>query len=707
MTKRPFAEQFEFGGLRVTRVGPSISIENTRTPEEHQAFLDHVRKTRPELRARITQKVEELKHLLQELDPLDVIANVAFSQVFINPEKYKEYEHEGRQAYVEYVTLACLSSPYHEGTRLLGKAEFEPLLRTIEEIFTGTLWYYGTEFATRAREEPDPLDDLRFKTRLNELFVRNPGYSHHLEEVLQKLFSFRPIAEWMMRTLGFGIEDIFACAKGIATLMETRLHERRDIARATEREVRGELRAYKRTGKAEGKLPAETLERLAPLKERHARREIRHIVIAWTFLALGDTLSFTPDELASIVALPSDRVRAVLETFSLAFSEVDAAVLDPAPITHPLQRKPLVRHEDRYLCPAPTMVLWAVRPLLESLLNPGGGDARDTTQALWEAYQQARGGLLVREGINYLARALRRAQSDVELSYTMTQGGVEKTYDLDGLVLFDTIALLVEGKAGGLSPAARRGAPSLLEDLRQLVTEPHVQALRARDFIAAQVEPRFRRSDGTEIVFDKSRYRTLILVSLTLEPLDAFTTATQQIQDLGIFADDTLPWNVQILDLRVISELTEFPSQLVHYLKRRLRLHEIGKLEAHDELDWFGHYLRHGLYFEDQASSTGPTRIGLQSYTTEMDSYYLYVTGDRTSPVPMPRQPMPDLIRRILQELEDHDGEGYVMVSTSLLELGWKERKQVAKYFDIIRSRSARDGKIHDFTLIFSEGRSP
>ena len=47
----------------------------------------------------------------------------------------------------------------------------------------------------------------------------------------------------------------------------------------------------------------------------------------------------------------------------------------------------------------------------------------------------------------------------------------------------------------------------------------------------------------------------------------------------------------------IIADFLDFPSQFIHYLRRRTRLNEVAKTYAHDEIDWFGHYLNKGLYF--------------------------------------------------------------------------------------------------------------
>lgn len=699
MPKRPFSEVFEGPGFRIVRRGRWTFVDSHRTPEEHRALLTSLAEYHQKLPDTIRAKVTELEHLLQRFNPLDVIANVALKNLFTNPETYKEYAHEGAQAHVEYVTLLSLKSPFRAGeTRLISGPDLDKIFLLLKEIFHHTIWYYATEHVDPERPDPPSVtQELRFHTIVHELMVRNPGYAHHLEDLLRGLFGPEPASSWLQATLGFNIEDAIRLSRATASLFEKKLRERADQARAQRKGLLSAVRRFKRTGEAPDETDRELLQRLATVKEKKLQGEISHVAVGWVFYAIGDTSSFTAAELAAEAGVGEAIAEDFLKTFVIGFGSVPSDFSLPAP-THPLQQTPILRHPNGFLCPVPGMTHWAIRPRFEALMK---ADRR-----LWDRYQKARAAFLVDEALRLLGSTLRRAQIFRNLQYTVeTPKGPQPT-ELDGLAVFDTVLFLLEAKSGELTPAARRGAPlGMTEDLRALVAEPHRQALRARDYIRNADVPMFTTPDGQSITLDRARYHTTILVTVTAEPLDIFTTTLYRLKDLGIFADDELPWAVQILDLRVISELIEFPSQFVHYLIRRLRLNQLAKITAHDELDWFGHYLSEGLYFDWFFRETNAGGLRLQTYTTEIDDYYLYTTGQRQTPAPKPRQPMPDLYRELLREIEEKDGDGYVLVSTTLLELGWPERKQIAKYLQLTRERARRDGKIHDFTLVFTESQ--
>ena len=205
------------------------------------------------------------------------------------------------------------------------------------------------------------------------------------------------------------------------------------------------------------------------------------------------------------------------------------------------------------------------------------------------------------------------------------------------------------------------------------------------------------------VPIDQSQIDHIFVVAVTLDPLSFFTPVLHEVAQLGIFAPGELPWATSIYDLQVVCEMLEFPSELVHFLQRRSRLNELARIEAADELDWFGHYLTEGLYFEEYPTDVP---IGLLSYTTEFDDYYLYEQGQRSTPAPKPRQPMPEYMRQLLRELEEQQPPGYLTGALILLDMSTQSREEFAQIAEMQRRRSQNDGKHHNATVACTEMRS-
>jgi len=691
-------------GFRMERTGRVIVTDTRRSASEQREIMTSLAKLRDVQPQSITRQVEELEEILSRYDPLDVIANFSFANLMVDPETYKEYAHEGLQAYVEYVTLLCLKRSYRTTrNRLIDAPALQDIQNRVKKIFVDTVWLYAAEHADPDRPGPPTMEqDLRLRSISHGLFVRQSGYHHHLVDLLRALFA--PFAGWMQSELGFDVGDALAFHEAIERLSMDRYLDRRDHAHAEEKKMRQQVRRFRQGKTVDRECPHELVAQFAAMSDKEARRSIRNAVIVWSVFALGETCSFTAEQLGDAAGLAVGKADAYLRTMSLDFATIDRQFAIPSP-TNPLQTRPIVHHDGRYLCPVPSLLLWSLRPALENLMHRHEGDG--SSAEIWERYQRTRGDFLAKEALARLATTLRHAEVHGGLKYSRAPSPNGEDDELDGLIMFDNLLFLVECKAGLFSEAARRGAPKrMIRDLKKLLADAHSQALRARNYILEADEPVFRLPDGRRLHVDKQRIDTILLVTVTLEPLDVFTPVIHEVAQLGIFEQGDLPWAVYLLDLRVISELIEFPAQLVHFLKRRLRLNMLGKVHASDELDWLGHYLREGLYFEDVLKTDAkarPDQIALMSYTMDMDDYYLFETGQRKTPAPKPSQPILYRLRQIIQELEAQHHAGYVGVVCALLDPNWKTRKQFCKWFDKARQRSQRDGRQHDFSMFFSE----
>lgn len=277
--------------------------------------------------------------------------------------------------------------------------------------------------------------------------------------------------------------------------------------------------------------------------------------------------------------------------------------------------------------------------------------------------------------------------------------------ELDGLVLADDVALLIEVKAGSMSPAARRGAPDgMKEDLQALVGDPHQQALRARQYLKSADNVEFWLDDDKGLTVKSGQLENFVMVTVTLDSLDIFTATLQRLTDLGVVGDKELPWAVSLLDLAVICEAVEFPAQLIHFLRRRTRINELAFVMAHDELDWFGHYLSEGLYFEHLIapldSGEPQPLLNYFGYSEALDAHFAWDEQSGSEQPPLPKQVMPADMRALMLELETAQHHGYLRLASALLDLSSEARDQFFAGVAEAVQRTEADSDHHEFVLL-------
>jgi hypothetical protein len=157
----------------------------------------------------------------------------------------------------------------------------------------------------------------------------------------------------------------------------------------------------------------------------------------------------------------------------------------------------------------------------------------------------------------------------------------------------------------------------------------------------------------------------------------------------------------------VIADVIDLPSMFPHYVMRRLHIARQGILEAHDELDIFGYYLKEGLYIDDLAKnmSNEDGKIGMRllSYTGQFDEYYAYVAGSRKKRAQKPTQKIPLKLQTVLQRLETSGLPGHVEAAMTILDLCHTARLAFLRGVEKARKISKRERRLSDITLTGEE----
>lgn len=699
-----FDEPFRFGDITFGRKGRFIFSKMDRTPDEQKILLRKLASQKTEFENDIKKKVNELENILLSHDPLDIISNIFLHNSIHDPETYKEYAYDGNPAYAEYVANLCLTKNLDQFNRNSLKPIdgdiLEDIQNRVRNIFEAQIFFFMIKDIDQSQEKfPDILAQLRFFTLGRSLTMRSPEYHHHLVDFLKEIFT--PLQSDLERSLGFNIDDALHIAESIELLMVERLRERKKAVDKLQQDVEIALKKLRETNEISEEFDQELLLKLSQLSENDMKEWSKAASVAYVFFGIGHTFSFSSDDLALFAKLDNGHVKAFLEKFSLEFGQVDERYRHPTP-THPLMTKPLIKIDDKYFCPSFMLIYWGLRKAIETFWNPANSESILKDDTIWSRYERTRAKFLEEKTLYYLNIILKQSLSYRKLKYRFQENGQEIEAELDGLLILDSALFIVEVKAGSLSYPALRGAPKrMMAELDELVAKAASQAKRAKDFIEKQAHPTFFLEDGTEVKIAKQDIDRIFMITVTLDNLDTFVTNLYQLQELRLFAQKEIPWCVSLGNLRVISEIIEFSSEFIHYLERRKKLNEDGIAEAHEELDWFGHYLSEGLYFDDICQQEEELRtIRLLTYTTGFDDYYSYISGERNTPVDKPKQPMPEVMREILSELEISRPKGYLQVAYELLDRSGTSRNKFAEIAQSLRKKTREDRSYHEFSLI-------
>jgi hypothetical protein len=686
------------------RHGREIKSSGTLSKERHKEFREKLGNSAPSIRADISDQIDRLQDTLKKYKPEGVLAALLLKVINFESRAFQsdEAEKERLYAYVDYVATLYLRDR-GEGLEFpVPPQEVESILKEVESIFQSLIWLWMAEDAARYNLKDAKVQrDLWFLTLVNSLTTRFPGHFEHMKEMLLGIES--ELASDLSEFLGWTIEEALAVGDAIVKLVDDRLNDCIEDGAKSYQRLSHDSWPHGDTGLAR------TVKRLFPI-HRRPWLTAEFTAIAKHFASqMQATTCFSVEEVSRVSGVEEERVEALLSEASLPWGSCREEFYKFPHPTPPLLTRPAIRLDDgRYLIPVPISFSWAIRDLVETKLKElkeiGG-------KHCWESYERARSRFTEKKTVGLLSDAFPNAGAFHSLKYEWKEDGETIQGELDGLLLVDDTAVLVEVKSGSLSPEARRGSPDRLRDqLKALVGEAHQQALRARRFLRSADRVVFTLNDDLKLGVESGKLNDFVLITVNLDPLDVLTTKLSRLVDLGVVEDECLPWAVSFLDLVVIADAVEFPAQLLHFLRRRRRVNELGFVSAFDELDLFGHYLKEGLYFEHMEEpirhADGGFFLNIGNFSVDLDAYYMHDERYDTDRPPKPRQKMPDEMREWLRELEDRHSPYYMHLCLALLEMGSETRTKFFEGTEEVARRASIDGKPHDMTMLFGENEN-
>jgi hypothetical protein len=620
--------------VRNEHQGSVLLTTSVLTQDEHEELARLTPAAHEEFGVELVATIAKLRGLLTAGDPFYILAIVQDLNLFVPWGAYYEPTHEGLETRLELVAGLLATQPVGSQDRPTA----ETVQAILDEIDHAQL--VNTLFNLTMRPQGDyELASLRFSSAMRWMSIRGSSFARHGEDLAWELYGSRDA--WLTKNLGFTIGEVIRVGHAV-----TELHTQR-------RNALGEAGAHAANAETAG------WEAWSEFERREAKGRAVLAVIATHEQGIRDSVTVTAELICRHdESLDVGHVQALLDELSVTAGSLDAASYTGLFDENPLRDRPFLEYQGQYLLALPGALSRDVDTLLESRLLAGS-----------RGFSKQRAKTLDRLAVGYLSRLLPGADTYVNLHYEGTE--------LHGLVLFDRTALLVEGKASGISVQGQRGDPTrLLRDIQNAVEDAWRQGSRARDYLLRAGDTVFTDENGTEVLrIPPGRVREVIIVNPTLHELGGFAQQLPRLRSLGLFAAGEYPWSVFINDLRVIAETCENSAVFLHYLVWRNRLPLGDRITVTDEIDLWGSY----LFGERFTGLQGGGRMIIGNASTDFDAYYDGLAGRGPKREP-PRKFLPDSIRTFVSRLAPTRPPGWreatgVCLDLSIPELAFVEVK--------------------------------
>jgi hypothetical protein len=652
------------------------------------------------LHAEVTIEVSAMLAAVQELDAFDVIELVRLRELPIVPVAALVHEHDGNGAAIDLVTLVCLA----RSARMVGRrprSETEPHM-VVSELHSRSkrLLRLATFMHTAAAHDADPLARLASEYQSFLVGVRKLQYDSVQEKADADIFDQPEIDALLLRCLGFTYGDFKAVRTGI--------QERYSRILTALRDDTGNLVIR---CQAAGREP--TAEELVGFRESMS---------AFMFLP-GERAAFTAADVAQESGIDISRVDAVLDAFSLEFSEAtDAALVVTAFLrgVNPLQKTCLVKDASgNYLMTGGQIGTDSFRIIAEAALKP---DSK-----AWRRYDRIRAEVTERMALEAVGRVLKTPAAHANLKYLAPKEGAAPEVlnaacetpkatgnqtECDGLFLIDDVAICVEVKGRTIAEPARRGDRARLStEIKAIFGDGARQARRLEDLILSNHG--LWREDGSWL--DLAGVREVRSIVAGLDFFGPLAVALGDLKRAGHLGDGSLPWIASLHDLEVISLVIDRPAEFLLYLRRRTDSGVATHFRGADELDLFMLFLDGGLYVEENPEeirhlhpTAGPAReldrkrhlqdarpTVVGTHTDPLDAWMYRREGSSPYEIDKPAFNTHPAAQVIVDFLEDGRKPGWFRFGADLLGLAGTAQKKLGDHLRHLVEQTRSDNCWH------------
>lgn len=632
--------------------------------------------------------IKELESKIKQYGSFNLIADSMLRNQLRLADHYADYVPGAQITAPEYLTLICLKFPYCPGYKEMFDAknvtqEFSDINDLVGKIIGKYTFVHYSKFH-RQGEAPSEIEQIAQLFSGHELLVRNPTFEAFHWDLIEGLYN--KYEDDFKKTLGFTALEAIRLCQTIADYISEGFEESLNRLQKNATEMYEEIMRFKYKNKRPNvPFPEEHLQAYLQMPDRDIRMQFFESMIAYEMNMIGDTISFTAKDISEMEGIDIETVSRFLQSLSLSFGEINPDFSRPE-IMHPLKDKPLIHHQERYICPSMSLLDYSLDRLFSKtlLLDPKKR----------EKYKLWRHEYLLAEGMKIISTTLNTTEWYTNLKYP--------NGEMDGIVFCGSNIFFIEAKGHLITDRAKKGYIDRIEShIEEIIKGSYSQAIRTYNYLSGKKDVEFTDKAERKVILDGSKYQNAYFISLTLEDMRSISCSLKVNNSLGLFDKETFPWIVSLYDLRVVSEHMEGPAYFIQYLHRRKEFFQYSKFFVDDELDLLAYYLVRNLRFDDliEEHYERATNLHLDSYSDHFNRYYNYVHGVTRKPVAKLKHYTIQPIKTLVKVLEDSSFQFGVDAAVQLLELSSDTKKELIENIARIRKQFRKDTKNHDLRI--------
>ena len=232
-------------------------------------------------------------------------------------------------------------------------------------------------------------------------------------------------------------------------------------------------------------------------------------------------------------------------------------------LNNPIWLRPIIRV-------APNILFWPIPTLFHSFCFEMMESIVCEKPTLKEKFLKLRGEFLEQ----YTSELFRKKFSDAQIfrGSLWKNEATNENGENDLLILFDSVAVIIEEKSGAINPAAKRGGDSIKQEIEQLITEAAEQANGfTRLLQTTRKVQTFETKVGTVNQVDTTNIKQFYCLGITMEHFGTLATRLPELKSVGLAKSNApiIP-TMSLADLEIALEVFQTPFEFLHYLTRRV-----------------------------------------------------------------------------------------------------------------------------------------
>jgi len=684
-------KEFSFAGTTIRQFGRLIEFHTQRTPKEQAKLEAHQAGMYGEVCEAINNSVRRIRSLVSSYDPLELLQHGywALCVSMVGKETEADYGPEDavHAAMVSYLQSLIVSSPPSATTQSLSEEQWTSLFAEVKGLYERLFVQFFIVNSAHLKAT-DPGYDLEYdafcvQAQMQWAFVRGLRYPIHDLQFLSDFLG--PHDEVFGGLFGISVQTFLDAIEAIHRSLC------RDNISAFE-ELRAEHARFVQSLDAQGEQAGADADLVAGFSRLSQDKSVRQHMSS----IAGKICGYDLFDLQRVTSLPT----CLLDELSYAPGE-DTDFFAPGQYAGwpfrvlPIKRRPFLKVAGRHYCFNFIDLMDDIYRVTQRMVCRLAPSYREK----WNGRQKEASE---RRPIELLCELLPGATSFRSVHYEVgtSPGQSAQWCELDGLILYDDVMLIVEVKAGAFTwTPPSTDFPAYLESLKGLLRKPAEQAARFLDYLdSADSVPIYDAQHRNLATISASSYRLRVPLCVTL---DALTTAAHQIAELkpvGI----TVPrpvCSLSIDDLRILRDVFDSPGAFAHFLLKRYEAERSPEVHVTDQLDHLGLYLEYldYVHYAKQLSAGWKTDVRhWDGYRKPIDRYFFYLSAQAPA-VEKPGLPIGKLLLDILGKLDVSGKAGRSRCASVLLDMIPETRKGFEKQVRPSLSRSRQRGQPSPF----------